>query len=128
MGSGENGSPVVSAPRPVEEEVSISSGAVILLLQQMVENIARENTLSTDPATTDPVILTKHYSMPQHFSSGSVNGQWGEWRSSGQCSKTCGGGSQYQSRRCDSPAPAKGGNYCQGEHSKYISCNNNECK
>ena len=57
-----------------------------------------------------------------------VHGGWGAWRSSGQCSQSCGGGSQYQSRSCDSPAPARGGNYCQGEHSQYRPCNVKTCK
>ena len=36
-----HGNLVASALGPVEEEVSLSPGAVILLLQPMVENIAR---------------------------------------------------------------------------------------
>ena len=56
-----------------------------------------------------------------------VNGQWGSWRVSGKCSKTCGGGSQYLARNCDSPAPANGGNYCRGDHSQYKQCNTHQC-
>ena len=57
----------------------------------------------------------------------SVDGQWGVWRSSGQCSQTCGGGTQYQSRSCDSPAPAHGGADCQGDHSQQKQCNTKTC-
>ena len=57
-----------------------------------------------------------------------VDGQWGAWRASGQCSQSCGGGTQYHARRCDSPAPANGGNYCQGEHYQYSPCNEKKCK
>ena len=55
MVSGGNGGQVVSAPRPVEEDLSISPGAVILLLQQRGEVTAGENILSTVPATTRSV-------------------------------------------------------------------------
>ena len=55
MVSGGNGGQVVSAPRPVEGDLSISPGAVILLLQQRGEFIARGNILSTVPATTRSV-------------------------------------------------------------------------
>ena len=57
-----------------------------------------------------------------------VDGQWGEWKSSGQCSRTCGGGSQYQARRCDSPAPANGGDDCPGDPVRQRSCSQHQCK
>ena len=57
-----------------------------------------------------------------------VDGQWGAWTASGRCSQSCGGGTQYQSRSCDSPAPAIGGDYCQGEPSRYSPCNEKKCK
>ena len=50
MDSGDPGSQVVSALNPVEEDLSISPGAVTLLLQQMGGNIARGNILSLSPA------------------------------------------------------------------------------
>ena len=55
MDSGDPGRQVVSAPRPVEEDLSISPGAVTLLLQQMGGTIAEGNILSTSPATTNNV-------------------------------------------------------------------------
>ena len=57
-----------------------------------------------------------------------IDGQWGGWKTSGQCSRSCGGGSQYQYRRCDSPPPVSGGEYCKGEHSQTKSCNSHRCK
>ena len=50
MDNGDPGSQVVSALRPVEEDLSISPGTVTLLLQQMGGNIARGDTLSLSPA------------------------------------------------------------------------------
>ena len=44
------------------------------------------------------------------------------------CSKTCDGGSQFRSRRCDSPTPANGGAYCEGEPSQFKTCNHIQCK
>ena len=55
MDNGEYGGSVVSAPRPVEEDLSISPGAVTLLLQQMGGNIAKGIILSTVPAITNSV-------------------------------------------------------------------------
>ena len=55
MVSGDPGGLLVSAPRHVEEDLSISPGAVTLLLQQMGGNIARGNILGTVPATTNSV-------------------------------------------------------------------------
>ena len=51
MDNGEYGGSVVSAPRPVEEDLSISPGAVTLLLQQMGEIIAKGNILSSNSVT-----------------------------------------------------------------------------
>ena len=50
MDNGDPGSQVVSALGPVEEDLSISPGAVTLLLQQMGETIAEGNIPSSSPA------------------------------------------------------------------------------
>ena len=55
MDNGDPGGLMVSALKPVEEDLSISPGAVTLLLQQMGETIAEGNILSTVPATTNSV-------------------------------------------------------------------------
>ena len=54
MDSGDPGGLMVSALKPVEEDLSISPGAVTLL-QQMGGNIARGDILGTVPATTNSV-------------------------------------------------------------------------
>ena len=50
MDNGDPGSQVVSVLGPVEEDLSISPGAVTLLLQQMGETIAEGNIPSSSPA------------------------------------------------------------------------------
>ena len=55
MASGVDGKLVASALGPVEEELNISPGTVILLLRPEVENIARGNILRPNPATATDV-------------------------------------------------------------------------
>ena len=55
MDSGDPGRQVVSVLKPVEEDLSISPGAVTLHHQQMGETIARGDILSTVPATPNSV-------------------------------------------------------------------------
>ncbi|XP_020605249.1 coadhesin-like isoform X2 [Orbicella faveolata] len=57
-----------------------------------------------------------------------VNGKWSSWSKYGVCSVTCGGGSQYRSRKCDKPAPANGGKPCVGPSQQSRSCNSQPCK
>nr|XP_033788285.1 complement component C9 [Geotrypetes seraphini]XP_033788294.1 complement component C9 [Geotrypetes seraphini] len=47
-----------------------------------------------------------------------VDGRWGCWSSSSQCS----GGEQTQSRQCNNPAPQNGGKPCDGESIRKIPC------
>ena len=49
-----------------------------------------------------------------------VDGGWSQW---GECSKTCGGGTQ--TRTCTNPVPANGGADCQGGNT--LACNVEEC-
>lgn len=56
-----------------------------------------------------------------------VDGQWSEWSSYGECSRTCGGGIKRKYRECNKPAPKNGGNYCIGERIRYRSCATHEC-
>ena len=53
--NGVNGKLVASALGPVEEDLNISPGAVILLLLLTEENIARGNILRPNPATATDV-------------------------------------------------------------------------
>ncbi|VDI18902.1 Hypothetical predicted protein, partial [Mytilus galloprovincialis] len=56
-----------------------------------------------------------------------VDGEWGSWMST-PCSTSCGNGSVYRKRRCDSPAPSKGGQMCVGDNMEYLNaCNLKNC-
>ncbi|CAG2224395.1 HMCN [Mytilus edulis] len=56
-----------------------------------------------------------------------VDGEWGSWIST-PCSTSCGNGSVYRKRRCDSPAPSKGGQMCVGDNMEYLNaCNLKNC-
>ncbi|KAL3315722.1 hypothetical protein Ciccas_005642 [Cichlidogyrus casuarinus] len=44
---------------------------------------------------------------------------WGDWS---ECSQTCGRGFQSRERKCDSPEPRNGGQYCVGETSETKEC------
>ena len=55
MVSGVDGNLVGSAHAPAEEALNISPDVVMLLLQPMVENIARENIIGVNPAITTTV-------------------------------------------------------------------------
>ncbi|XP_002127703.3 A disintegrin and metalloproteinase with thrombospondin motifs 6 [Ciona intestinalis] len=65
--------------------------------------------------------------VPFGYRADSVDGQWGEWTSWGECSRTCGTGVSSSHRSCDSPAPEHGGKYCLGGRKRYRSCNTQEC-
>ncbi|KDR11853.1 A disintegrin and metalloproteinase with thrombospondin motifs 7 [Zootermopsis nevadensis] len=56
-----------------------------------------------------------------------VNGQWGEWLSWSECSRTCGGGVSVSERQCDNPRPANHGRYCLGKRRRYKICNTEPC-
>ncbi|CAH1251169.1 ADAMTS15 [Branchiostoma lanceolatum] len=56
-----------------------------------------------------------------------VDGGWGSWEPWGSCSRSCGGGVQSSSRKCDSPAPKNGGDFCRGEAAKHRSCRTEPC-
>uniref|UniRef100_A0AC35U444 Peptidase M12B domain-containing protein n=1 Tax=Rhabditophanes sp. KR3021 TaxID=114890 RepID=A0AC35U444_9BILA len=56
-----------------------------------------------------------------------TDGAWGEWRSFGECSRTCGGGIQKALRDCDNPRPSNGGKYCLGQRERYRSCQIQDC-
>ncbi|XP_066500265.1 properdin-like [Hoplias malabaricus] len=51
-----------------------------------------------------------------------VNGNWGGWSPSSECSVTCGVGRQKQYRKCDNPAPKYGGRHCRGDDTKVLLC------
>ena len=55
-----------------------------------------------------------------------VDGGWSSWEP-GPCSKTCGGGAQMLTRRCDNPEPSCGGNNCSGLTIQQSECNSQCC-
>uniref|UniRef100_A0A4W6E7F8 ADAM metallopeptidase with thrombospondin type 1 motif, 2a n=1 Tax=Lates calcarifer TaxID=8187 RepID=A0A4W6E7F8_LATCA len=55
------------------------------------------------------------------------DGSWGTWSSYGSCSRTCGGGVRFRTRRCDNPAPANGGRTCFGNSYEFQMCSQEEC-
>ena len=56
-----------------------------------------------------------------------VDGGWSSWTNWSPCSRTCGGGSQYRSRLCDSPKPQHNGQPCTGDGMETRQCNNKKC-
>ncbi|KAK0181581.1 hypothetical protein PV327_003854 [Microctonus hyperodae] len=65
--------------------------------------------------------------VPMGSRPNAVNGEWGEWGTSGECSRTCGGGIKVTERECDNPKPSNGGKYCLGERRKIEVCNHEPC-
>ncbi|XP_057298171.1 SCO-spondin-like isoform X3 [Hydractinia symbiolongicarpus] len=55
-----------------------------------------------------------------------VHGNWGSWVA-GACSTTCGNGVRDRTRQCNNPAPANGGNTCDGSRTDQIACNEGLC-
>ena len=53
----------------------------------------------------------------------SVDGNWSAWGSWGDCSVTCGGGTQRRSRSCTNPPMAHGGKPCTGQSTMIQDCN-----
>ena len=56
-----------------------------------------------------------------------VDGSWGSWKGWSKCSQSCGGGTMYRVRNCDSPHTARGGEYCKGKPIEVKPCEN-QCK
>ncbi|XP_062521112.1 A disintegrin and metalloproteinase with thrombospondin motifs adt-1-like [Corticium candelabrum] len=56
-----------------------------------------------------------------------IDGSWGQWRSFGACSRTCGVGVSRKERNCDRPSPANRGAYCAGKSVQLLTCNNQSC-
>ncbi|KAJ8322347.1 hypothetical protein KUTeg_000818 [Tegillarca granosa] len=51
-----------------------------------------------------------------------LNGGWSSWSSWGNCSKTCGSGTETRTRSCSHPAPNYGGAQCSGSATESKSC------
>ncbi|XP_077596400.1 A disintegrin and metalloproteinase with thrombospondin motifs 2-like [Stigmatopora nigra] len=51
------------------------------------------------------------------------DGGWSPWSNYTSCSRTCGGGIQIRSRKCNNPPPANGGRTCFGNSFEFQLCN-----
>ncbi|XP_054272557.1 hemicentin-1-like [Macrosteles quadrilineatus] len=56
-----------------------------------------------------------------------VHGGWSEWTDWTSCSESCGRGTRRRYRRCDSPAPALGGDTCLGSDGEQETCTIQPC-
>ena len=58
-----------------------------------------------------------------------VDGGYGDWEATGNCSKECGGGEQLYTRLCDNPKPENGGANCSsiGPDREIRECNIQPC-
>ena len=50
-------------------------------------------------------------------------GGWSSWSRWGQCSRTCGAGAAFRTRRCNNPRPSYGGAPCRGNSEEFRLCN-----
>lgn len=56
-----------------------------------------------------------------------IDGRWTRWGTWEPCPVSCGGGIQLSKRSCTNPAPAFGGDDCEGESVRLRSCNERGC-
>lgn len=56
-----------------------------------------------------------------------VDGGWSTWKVSSSCSKTCDQGILMEARTCNNPVPLNGGQECQGQHTRFTTCNISPC-
>ena len=52
--------------------------------------------------------------------------EWSSWSNATTCSKTCGGGTQFQTRTIVAHEE-NGGTFCKGENMQEIGCNAEQC-
>ncbi|KAJ8939578.1 hypothetical protein NQ314_011073 [Rhamnusium bicolor] len=55
------------------------------------------------------------------------DGGWSDWTPWRSCSRSCGTGVQFRSRKCNNPVPSYGGRACEGEPEEWRTCNTNSC-
>ena len=56
-----------------------------------------------------------------------IDGVWSQWSTWTVCSKSCDTGTQTRERTCTNPAPANGGQACQGDSTQAQKCNTISC-
>ena len=57
-----------------------------------------------------------------------VDGGWGNWTITTECTRSCGGGILVMSRSCCNPTPYCNGKQCSGASSMRLTCNTQCCK
>ncbi|XP_018318532.1 A disintegrin and metalloproteinase with thrombospondin motifs 2 isoform X2 [Agrilus planipennis] len=55
------------------------------------------------------------------------DGGWSDWSEWGACSRSCGTGVQFRTRKCDNPLPSYGGSECFGLSEEWRVCNLEKC-
>eukprot|EP00794_Sanderia_malayensis_P012673 gene12673-13974_t len=56
-----------------------------------------------------------------------VNGKWSNWSAWTKCSRSCGIGIHFKTRKCNNPKPKHGGKDCVGEPTEREICNAHKC-
>jgi hypothetical protein len=56
-----------------------------------------------------------------------VHGNFSAWANWTECTVECGNGTQVRGRECNNPAPAYGGEPCQGDAIQMDFCNEHHC-
>lgn len=72
--------------------------------------------------------LILNFSLYPFFSIMIADANWSKWSKYGPCSKPCGGGSQYRSRKCENPTFAYNTRDCVGSNRESRRCNTHPCK
>nr|CAD7441765.1 unnamed protein product [Timema bartmani] len=62
-----------------------------------------------------------------HQSPCPIHGNWSEWSGWSDCTAPCDEGTKYRVRECTNPAPAYGGDNCEGPNMETTSCNAHRC-
>lgn len=56
-----------------------------------------------------------------------IDGKFSEWSSFSACDRSCGGGKQFRTRRCNNPPAVFEGKPCEGPSRQEQPCNTHEC-
>ena len=51
-----------------------------------------------------------------------LDGNWGDWSDSSDCTATCGTATKEQVRQCNNPPESHGGQPCQGDATQTVDC------
>nr|CAD7569690.1 unnamed protein product [Timema californicum] len=62
-----------------------------------------------------------------HQSPCPIHGNWSDWSGWSDCTAPCDEGTKYRVRECTNPAPAYGGDNCEGPNMETTSCNAHKC-